>query len=293
MTKIAFDSRQALTTEQPQDLSLGRRGFLVSGLAVGFAVAARPVMAQAIHTDSDGLITGEVKIPVAGGVMPGYHAYPAVGGPFATVVVIQEIFGVHEHIRDVVRRLAKQGYYAIAAELYARQGDVSQYSDIKDIIGNVVSKVPDDQVLADLDSSVDFARSTGKADVARLGVTGFCWGGRATWLYAAHNPKVKAAVAWYGLLAPPMWNTKSTSVFQQLPKVKVPVLAFFGEKDSFIPQTDVEKLKTALKGTASQAVVYPGVEHGFNADYRPSYNPAAAKDAWGRMSDWFKANGVV
>jgi carboxymethylenebutenolidase len=273
-------------------MALGRRGFLTASLAAGFAAAARPVMAQAIHTDSEGLVADEIRIPVAGGMMPGYHAYPASGGNFPIVVVIQEIFGVHEHIRDVVRRLAKQGYYAIAAELYARQGDVSKYSEIKDIIQNVVSKVPDDQVMSDLDSVVDFARSLGKADLSRLGVTGFCWGGRATWLYAAHNPKVRAAVAWYGLLAEPMWDKKATSVFAQLPKVKVPVLAYFGEKDSFIPQTDVEKLRAAIKGTASQAKVYPGVEHGFNADYRPSYNAEAAKDAWAGMLAWFKANGV-
>jgi len=292
MTRIPFDHRPAFPVTSSQPSLLDRRGFLMTGLAVGFAVAAQPVMAQAIHTDSDGIIADEVRIPVAGGMMPGYHAYPAGGGTFPTVLVIQEIFGVHEHIRDLVRRLAKQGYYAVSAELYARQGDASKYSDIKDLITNLVSKVPDEQVLSDLDSAVDFARSTGKADVSRLGVTGFCWGGRATWLYAVHNPKVKAAVAWYGILGAPMWNPKSTTVFAQLPKLKVPVLAYFGEKDGFIPLSDVEKLKTALAGTPSQAKVYPGVEHGFNADYRPSYNAAAAKDARAGMLAWFKANGV-
>jgi len=292
MTRIPFDPRSAFSTVSSEPLVLGRRGFLTISLAAGFAVAAQPVMAQTIHTDSEGLVADEIRIPVAGGMMPGYHAYPAGEGSFPTVLVIQEIFGVHEHIRDVVRRLAKQGYYAIAAELYARQGDVSKYSEIKDIISNVVSKVPDNQVLSDLDSTVDFARSTGKADVSRLGVTGFCWGGRATWLYAAHNPKVKAAVAWYGLLAEPMWDKKATSVYAQLPKVKVPVLAYFGDKDSFIPQTDIEKLKAALTGTTSRVKVYSGVEHGFNADYRPSYNAEAAKDAWAGMLSWFNANGV-
>ena len=291
MTRIPHDHRPAFPAVSSEPVVLGRRGFLMTGLAVGFAVAANPVLAQAIHTDSDGIIADEVRIPVAGGMMPGYHAYPAGGGSFPTILVIQEIFGVHEHIRDLVRRLAKQGYYAIASELYARQGDVSKLSDIKDIMA-LVATVPDEQVLSDLDSTVDFARATGKADVSRLGVTGFCWGGRATWLYAAHNPKVKAAVAWYGILGAPMWNTKATSVFAELPKLKVPVLAYFGEKDTFIPLTDVAKLQAVLKGTKSQAKVYPGVQHGFNADYRPSYDPAAAKDAWAGMLVWFKTNGV-
>jgi len=294
VTKIHFDHRQALPSGEEKSLVLGRRGFLVSSLAIGFAAAAKPVLAQAIHTDSDGIIAGEVKIPVAGGLMPGYHAYPAAGaGPFPTVVVIQEIFGVHEHIRDLVRRLAKQGYYAISAELYARQGDVSKYSEIKDIIGNVVAKVPDQQVMADLDSAVDFARATGVADTKRLGVTGFCWGGRATYLYAAHNPAVKAGVAWYGLLAPPMWDPKADAVLDKAKGLKAPVLGFFAEKDGFIPVSDVNKLNAVLAGTKSQTKVYPGVEHGFNADYRPSYNKAAATDAWGRMLGWFKENGVI
>lgn len=290
MTTIKRDNRAALMT--PEVASLDRRGFLVSSLAVGMAVAARPVRAEAIITNADGLIVGEVKVPVAGGFMPAYQAYPAEGGPFPTVVVIQEIFGVHEHIKDVVRRLAKLGYYAISGELYARQGDVSKLTSIEEIIGQVVSKVPDSQVYADLDTLVDFARSSGKADIARLGVTGFCWGGRATWLYAAHNPAVKAAVAWYGLLAPPMWNKKAASVFDVAAKLKAPVLGLFAEKDSFIPVADVEKLKPALATSKSEVVVYPGVQHGFHADYRPSYDRAAATDGWARLQSWFKEHGV-
>lgn len=290
MSRSSFDPRSAFPAVASQ--TLGRRGFLTASLATGFAVAARPVLAQVIHTDSEGLVADEIRIPVAGGMMPGYHAYPAGGGSFPTIVVIQEIFGVHEHIRDVVRRLAKLGYYAIAAELYARQGDVSKYTDVKDIIQNVVSKVPDDQVMSDLDSTVDFARATGKADLERLGVTGFCWGGRATWLYAAHNPRVRAAVAWYGLLAEPMWDRTATSVFAVLPKVSVPVLAYFGGQDNFISQADVGKLEAALRGTASRVKVYADAGHGFNADYRPSYNAKDAKDAWAGMQAWFKANGV-
>jgi carboxymethylenebutenolidase len=294
MDKITFDARDALpSSDSTAPVALNRRGFLVTSLALGFAAAAHPVLAQAITTSSDGLIVGEVQVPVAGGWMPAYQAYPAVGGPFPTVVVIQEIFGVHEHIKDICRRLARLGYYAIAGEMYARQGDVSKLTDINTIIGTVVSKVPDDQVNADLDSLVDFAHSTGNADTARLGVTGFCWGGRATWLYAAHNPAVKAAVAWYGLLAPPMWNPKSTSVFQVVSHLKAPVLGLFGEKDDFIPVKDAETLKAKLHGGTSEVVIYPGVGHGFNADYRPSYNRAAAEDGWRRLQDWFKAHGVA
>jgi len=284
---VSHRSPNAATTS-----NFSRRSFLVTSLAAGFASAAHPVLAQAISTGSDGLIAGEVAVPVAGGVMPAYQAYPASGGPFPTVVVVQEIFGVHEHIKDVCRRLAKLGYYAISGELYARHGDVSKLSDIKEIMATVVSKVPDAEVNADIDSLVDFARSTGKADIKRLGITGFCWGGRATWLYAVHNPKVLAAVAWYGMVDPPMWNEKATSVFQVLPQLKVPVLGLYGEKDTSIPVAHVETLKGKLAGGPSEIVIYPGVGHAFHADYRPSYDRTAAEDGWHRLQAWFKKYGV-
>ena len=294
MAFIAFNSRQALPTpDSQQTADVSRRGFLVTTLAVGFAAAAEPVLAQAVATSTEGLIAGEVQVPVAGGHMPAYQAYPATGGPFPAVLVIQEIFGVHEYIKDVCRRFAKLGYYAISGELYARQGDVSKIKDIKEIISTVVSKVPDEQVFADLDSLVDFALSTGKADTKRLGVTGFCWGGRATWLYAAHNPSVKAAVAWYGLIAPPMWNKSMTSVFQVTGKLKVPVLGLYAGKDGSIPLSDIEMLTTQLKGSKSEIVVYPDAGHGFHADYRPSYDAKAAADGWRRLQGWFKTNGVI
>ena len=292
MGKIPFDHRSALP-HQTDTSDFSRRGFLVTSLAVGFATAAQPALAQAITTSSEGLITGEVSVPVAGGVMPAYQAYPATGGPFPTVVVVQEIFGVHEHIKDVCRRLAKLGYYAISGELYARQGDVSKLTDIKEIMATVVAKVPDEQVNADIDSLIDFARSTGKADTKKLGITGFCWGGRATWLYTAHNPKVLAAVAWYGMVDPPMWNEKAVSVFQLLPKLKVPVLGLYGEKDTSIPVAHVEKLKAALAGGPSEIVIYPGVGHAFHADYRPSYDRKSAEDGWRRLQEWFKKFGVA
>src|SRR3954451_318025 len=175
-----------------------RRGFVVTSLATGFALAVQPVSGQTIATDTTGLEAGEVKIPVKDGEIPAYRAMPASGGPFPVVLVVQEIFGVHEHIKDICRRFAKLGYLAVAPELYARQGDVSPMKEIPDIISKVVSKVPDTQVMSDLDATVAWAKGTGKADTMKLGLTGFCWGGRIAWLYAAHNPNLKAAVAWYG-----------------------------------------------------------------------------------------------
>lgn len=295
MDRIEFDTRPAMIADDSAAglPDLNRRHFLVTSLAAGFAVAAvTPALAQAIHTSDEGLVAGEVKIPVADGAIPAYRAHPAVGGPFPTVLVIQEIFGVHEHIKDVCRRLAKLGYYAIAPEMYARQGDVSKLESIKDIMTQVVSKVPDAQVNGDLDAAVAFARASGKADVARLGVTGFCWGGRAVWLYAAHNPAVKAGVSWYGLLGAPPWNPKGTSAISVGKTVKVPVLGLYASKDGFIPNADVDAMKAQIRRSKSQIVVYQDVDHGFNADYRPTYNASAAYDGWRRMQEWFKSNGV-
>jgi dienelactone hydrolase len=188
-----------LTRLQPLG-DVSRRDFVMTALAAGFALAVQPVSAQTITTDTNGLEAGEVKIPVADGTIPAYRAMPAQGGPFPTVLVIQEIFGVHEHIKDICRRFAKLGYFAVAPELYARQGDVSKMTDFSEIIGKVVSKVPDKQVMSDLDAAVAWAKTTDKADTSKLGATGFCWGGRIVWLYAAHNPSLKAGVAWYGRL---------------------------------------------------------------------------------------------
>ncbi|MBY0431640.1 MAG: dienelactone hydrolase family protein [Rhodospirillales bacterium] len=272
---------------------MARRGFLVGGLAAGFAAAAGPVRAEAIVTSAEGLEAGEVKVPVKGGGMPAYRAMPAQGGPFPVVLVVQEIFGVHEHIRDVCRRLAKLGYYAIAPELYARQGDVSRMTGINEIISKVVSKVPDSQVMDDLDSVAVYAGASGKGDVERLGITGFCWGGRAVWLYAAHNPKIKAGVAWYGLLAEPMWDKTAPTALQAAAELKAPVLGLYAGKDKFIPESDVEKMRQATQGKGAEIVFYPQAEHGFHADYRPAYDPVAAKDGWERLVRWFKVHGVV
>jgi carboxymethylenebutenolidase len=275
---------------------VSRRGFVVTSLASGFALAVQPVCAQTmITTDTNGLDAREVKIPVAGGDIPGYAAMPASGGPFPTVLVIQEIFGVHEHIKDICRRLAKLGYFAAAPALYAREGDVSGMSDIQEIISKVVSRVPDAQVASDLDATVAWARGTGKADTARLGVTGFCWGGRQVWLYAAHNPDLKAAVAWYGGLKRPGTDLQPKNPIDVIGELKCPVLGLYGGADPGIPVASVDEMKAALKAAhnPSEIVFYPDTPHGFNADYRPSYRPDQAKDGWAKLQAWFKQHGVA
>ena len=273
---------------------LSRRGFVVTSLASGFAMAAGPVSADAIVTDTNGLEAGEVKVPTADGDMVAYRAMPASGGPFPTVLVVMEIFGVHEWVKDICRRFAKAGYFAIAPELYARQGDPSKYTDIPKLIADIVVKVPTGQVMSDLDATVIYAKSTGKADTRRLGVTGFCWGGYATWMYAAHQPGLKAAVAFYG---PPR---KLSDLTPQNPvdvaqDVHCPVLAFYGGKDPSIPQDLIDKRQKACTdaGKICESKLYPEAQHGFMADYRPSYDAPAAKEAWGLMLAWFKKYGVA
>jgi carboxymethylenebutenolidase len=276
------------------DLAPSRRLFVVTSLASGFALAVQPVSAETITTDANGLTAGEVKIPVEDGAIPGYRAMPATGGPFPTVLVIQEIFGVHEHIKDVCRRFAKLGYFAVAPALYAREGDVSELTDIQQIISKVVSKVPEPRVASDLDAAVAWAKSTGKADTTKLGVTGFCWGGRQTWLYAEHNPNVKAAVAWYGPLQRPKTENTPVNPPDGVKDLKVPVLGLYGAADQGIPVPQVEAMRDALKaaGNNSEIVIYPDTPHGFHADYRASYRPEQAKDGWKRLQAWFKDHGV-
>ncbi len=282
----------------PPPLPIGRRGFLVTALGAGFALAVQPVMAQtAIVTDTDGLTAGEIQVPTADGMMPAYRAQPARGSDFPVILVVQEIFGVHEHIKDLCRRLAKLGYQAIAPELYARQGDPRQYAAIPDIIAKVVSKVPDAQVMADLDASVAWAKANG-GDTGRLGVTGFCWGGRIVWLYSAHNPGVKAGVAWYGRLASPANTLTPKHPLDLAGELHGPVLGLYGGQDQGIPQDTVEKMRQALADSANPASkastihVYPNAPHAFNADYRASYRKEEAEDGWMRMRAWFKQHGV-
>jgi carboxymethylenebutenolidase len=289
---VATDSAELAGLLQKTPLT--RRTVLVSTLSVGFAAAVQPVTAQTLTTDTTGLDAGEVKIPTADGEIPAYRAQPAAAGPLATVLVVQEIFGVHEHIKDVCRRFAKQGYCAVAPELYARQGDVSKYTDYREIMSNVVSKVPDAQVMSDLDATARWADKNG-GDAKRVGVTGFCWGGRIVWLYAAHSKDLKAGVAWYGRLLGTTNELQPTYPIDVAAKLKAPVLGLYGGKDDGIPMEDVEKMQAALAAakSPSKIVVFPEAPHGFNADYRPSYRPDAAKDGWQQCLAWFRTHGVA
>jgi carboxymethylenebutenolidase len=277
----------------PTEGEVGRRGFLKTSLSSGFALAVSPIQeATTITTDTTGLVAGEVKIATKDGEIPAYRAIPEKKKNCPTVLVVQEIFGVHEHIKDICRRFAKAGYLAIAPDLYVRQGDTTKIPMAQ--IMPIVQKVPDAQVMADLDATAAWALKNGGSN--KLALTGFCWGGRITWLYAAHNPKLKAGVAWYGRLAVP------AQVNQLQPKhpielvndLKAPVLGLYGGKDTGIPVADVDKMKEALKAAKkpSDIIVYPNALHGFHADYRPSYNKADAQDGWAKLLAWFKKNGV-
>lgn len=274
---------------------LTRREFIaVSSLTAGFAIAVQPISAKTITTDSKGLIAGEVQIPVKDGTIPAYRAQPTKGENFPVILVIQEIFGVHAYIQDVCRRLAKLGYLAIAPELFYRQGDVLKLTDIAQI-RSIVSKVPDAQVFADFDATLDWAAKSAKGDLQKIGITGFCWGGRMTWLYSAHNPKVKAGVAWYGRLVGESTELTPKHPVDIAQMLSVPVLGLYGGQDTGIPLDTVEQMRDRLKGcsTSSEIVVYPEAPHAFHADYRPSYRQKEAEDGWKRLQAWFKKNGVV
>jgi carboxymethylenebutenolidase len=278
----------------PPKFGFTRREFVVTTLATGFALSVQPISADTISTDTGGLIAGEVKIPTTDGQIPAYRAFPDTGGPFPVVLVVQEIFGVHEHIKDLCRRLAKAGYFAIAPELYARQGDVSKITDFKEIISKVVSKVPDAQVMSDLDATVAWSNQSGKGNIEKLAITGFCWGGRIVWLYAAHNPKLSAGAAWYGRLVNEPDPLHPKNPIDLASSLKAPVLGLYGAADTSIPIESVEKMRTALQEAKqpSEIKVYPDTPHGFNADYRPTYRQKEAEDAWKRMLAWFKKNHV-
>jgi len=271
-----------------------RRKFIATAtLATGFALAVQPIYAQVITTDAKGLVAGAVKIPVKDGEIPAYRAMPATGKNFPIVLVIQEIFGVHEHIQDVCRRFAKLGYVAIAPELFVRQGDVSKLSSV-DEIRQVVAKVPDAQVLSDLDATTEWAVKSAQGNAAKLGITGFCWGGRITWLYSAHNPKVKAGVAWYGRLVGDATELTPKHPVDIASTLKVPILGLYGGQDTGIPLDTVEQMRSRLASSSSKSeiIVYPDAPHAFFADYRPSYREKEAKDGWQRLQAWFKRHGV-
>jgi len=275
-----------------------RRTALKAALGVGYAAAAAPLMAQtAIKTPSDGLTVGEVMIDVNGYAMPAYRAAPANRTGLPVVLVLSEIFGVHEYIADTARRFARAGYLAIAPELFVRQGDAQGYGEMAKLIAEVISKVPDAQVLADLDATVKWAGAHG-GDVKKLGVTGFCWGGRQTWLYAAHNPAIKAGVAWYGRLVGQASELNPRHPVDVAGQLKGPVLGLYGAADTGIPLDTVDKMKAALAAgnaaaKASRFVVYPEAPHAFHADYRPSFRKEAAEDGWKQALAWFQQHGVV
>jgi carboxymethylenebutenolidase len=260
-------------------------------LSAGFSPAAMPRIEQAIHTDSDWLEAAEVRIPVSDGELPGYRARPRNGDRFPIVLVVQEIFGVHEYIRDVCRRVAKLGYLAIAPELYARQGDVSHITDIQELLTKVVPRVPDAQVMSDLDAAVDLA-SHDHGDPATLGITGFCWGGRIAWLYAAHNPRLHAAVAWYGRLVSPPDPLHPRHPVDVAAELHCPVLGLYGGKDQAIPRETIDAMRAAAAaaGKPVEIVVYPEAGHAFHSDYRPSYHQASAEDGWRRLTQFFAAH---
>jgi carboxymethylenebutenolidase len=279
---------------------LSRREVIAGAIGAGFALAVQPVAATTVTTSAEGLDAGDVEIPTGAGKIRGYRAVASKRkgkGKAPVVLVVHEIFGVHEHIKDVCRRLARQGLFAVAPDLFGRQGDASSIADMKELQEKIVSKVADAQVMSDLDAAVAWAKTSGMADTARLGITGFCWGGRVTWLYAAHNPALKAGVAWYGRLVGDKDALRPRHPIDVAGALVAPVLGLYGGQDKGIPVATVEQMRAALAaGSAaakrSEIKVYPEAGHAFNADYRPSYRAEAAADGWTRLLAWFKANGV-
>lgn len=275
----------------PMPADLTRRGFIVTSVASGFAAAVQPICAQTmITTDTAGLIAGDIMIPAPDREIPGYRAMPAKGHGHPIVLVVQEIFGLHEHIKDVCRRLAHDGYCAIAPDLYVRQGDVTKIAEI-DKIFPIVNTVPDAQVLSDLDAALAWADKHG-GNAHKVVITGFCWGGRITWLYSAHNPKIKAGVAWYGRIVGKPDELHPTNPIDIAATLKVPVLGLYGGQDQSIPVDTVEQMRKAVSAGLCDFQIYPNAPHGFNADYRPSYRADAALDGWQRMLTWFKTHGA-
>lgn len=293
--------KEDIVNSVPAAPILDRREFFVTSiLAAGtFAAAVRPIQAQTkITTDTEGLVTGEVKIPVSDGQIPAYRAMPdKKGKKFPVVLVVHEIFGVHEWIQDICRRFAKEGYMAVAPALYARQGEVKDLTDPREINRSIFSKIPDTQSMTDLDAAVAWAAKNG-GNTKKLSITGFCWGGRIVWLYAAHNPGLDAGAAWYGRVVP----TANSPVNEAQPKtpidyakdLRAPVIGFYGGQDKGIPLDGVQRMQDELKKgkSGSEIIVYPNADHGFHADYRPSFNKEASEDAWKRLLAWFEKNGA-
>jgi carboxymethylenebutenolidase len=278
------------------DVRFTRREVLISGaVAASYALAVSPVSAATIVTSDEGLVAGRVKLPAGDVEIGAYRAHPAVGGPFPVVLVAHEIFGVHAYIEDVVRRLAKLGYFAIAPDLFQRQGDPTQLATIDLIVSNVVAKVPDAQVMSDLDATLAYAGADGHGDLARAAITGFCWGGRIVWLYSAHSVKLRCGVAWYGrLVGDPREQTPKHPI-DVATSLRAPVLGLYGSDDPGIPPASVLAMRARLAEatSGSEIVVFPGAPHGFHADYRDSFRVLAASEGWSRMHSWFRAHGVT
>jgi carboxymethylenebutenolidase len=273
---------------------LARRGFMMTSLIVGLTTATTTVAAQAIHTDETGIVAGEVKVPVADGLLPAYFAKPLGKGPFPIVLVNEEVFGVHDYIKDVVRRLAKLGYAAIAVEIYARLADLTNPTiATADLIRSLVPQSNDAQIMTDSDAAIAYAVANG-GDVLRHAAIGFCRGGRNTWLYAAHSKTLKAAVAFYGPLGGTATPLQPHTAAEAASQINCPLLGLYGGKDAGIPVESVRKAEADAKaaGKTVEIVIYPEAPHGFHADYRPSYRQDAAEDAWKRMQAWFKTHGV-
>lgn len=266
-----------------------RQALAGSVVAASYALAAQPLSATAISTPAEGLDAGMITFPTGGIQMGTYRAKPKGKTNLPVIIVVQEIFGVHEWIRDITRRFAKAGYYAIAPDLYQRQGDATKVADFKKLFAEIVSKVPDAQVMGDLDALTAFVGSDG-GNAKRIGITGFCWGGRITWLYAAHNPKLKAGVAWYGRVKGAGTELQPKNPIELVADLKAPVLGLYGALDKGIPVADVEAMNAALKAVKKPSSIhlYDGADHGFLADYRPSYNEVAARDGWSRALAHFR-----
>ncbi len=298
MNQNLIEDTQALLGARLGDAGATRRVALKAALGVGYAAAAMPILAQtAIKTPVTGLVAGEVTINVNGFKMPAYRSAPAGKTGLPVVLVISEIFGVHEYIADVTRRLAQAGYMAIAPELFVRQGDPNEYGEIAKLQAEIISKVPDAQVMGDLDACLAWAAANG-GNTDKLAITGFCWGGRITWLYSAHQPKLKAGVAWYGRLVGNATAQTPAHPLALVGQLKAPVLGLYGAADTGIPLDTVDKMKEALAqgpaaAKASEFVVYPEAPHAFHADYRGSYRKGPAEDGWQRLLAWLKRQGVA
>lgn len=283
------------SSDLPSGPRLTRRALLVSGAAAaGYALAAGPLRAAPIATPAEGLLQGEVEIPSAAGALRAFRARPEGSERLPVVLVVHEIFGVHEYIRDVCRRLAREGFLALAPDLYARHGDVSKLADARQIVERVVRRVPDSEVLADLDAAASFAGGPGGGDASRTAITGFCWGGRVVWLYAAHSETLDAGVAWYGRLKGDARAETPRHPLDLADSLRAPVLGLYGSEDAGIPLSDVQAMQARLRlaGSASEIAIFPGAPHGFHADYRESYRELAAAEGWRRMLSWLRSHGL-